>query len=108
MTQIGYVKKQPDGSYFGTLRTLSIKAQIRIAPNRDKQPDSNQPDYRVIADNAEIGAAWIRTGQESGEAYTSLKLATPEFGRHAIYATLGRAAGQDDPDVYALIWNPVG
>jgi len=37
----------------------------------------------------------------------SLSLAAPEFGPRRLYANLGRAAGQDDPDVYALLWNPV-
>jgi uncharacterized protein (DUF736 family) len=36
----------------------------------------------------------------------SLSLAAPEFGPRRLYANLGRAAGQDDPDVFALIWNP--
>ncbi|MHA1599423.1 MAG: DUF736 domain-containing protein, partial [Alphaproteobacteria bacterium] len=32
----------------------------------------------------------------------------PEFGPSKIYANLGRAAGQDDPDVMAILWNPRG
>ncbi|HJZ30960.1 MAG TPA: DUF736 domain-containing protein, partial [Hyphomicrobiaceae bacterium] len=30
----------------------------------------------------------------------------PEFGAKTLYANLGRAAGNPDPDVYALIWSP--
>ena len=60
----------------------------------------------IIQDNVEIGAAWVRTGQVSGELYVSLSLAAPEFGPCRLYANLGRAAGQDDDDTYALIWNP--
>ena len=36
----------------------------------------------------------------------SLSLAAPEFGPRKLYANLGRAAGQDDDSVFALIWNP--
>ena len=37
----------------------------------------------------------------------SLSLADPAFGPKKLYANLGRAAGQDDEDVFAVIWNPV-
>ena len=36
----------------------------------------------------------------------SLSLAAPEFGPRKLYANLGRAAGQDDDEVFAMIWNP--
>jgi len=38
--------------------------------------------------------------------YLSLSISVPELGGKTLYANLGRAAGQTDPDVYALIWNP--
>ena len=30
----------------------------------------------------------------------------PEFGPRRLYANLGRAAGAEDDDTFALIWNP--
>jgi len=66
----------------------------------------NQPDYRVMSQGIEIGAGWLRKGQTSGKEYVSLSIAAPEFGAKTLYANLGRAAGQSDPDVYALIWSP--
>jgi uncharacterized protein (DUF736 family) len=36
----------------------------------------------------------------------SLSLAAPEFGPRRLYANLGRAAGRDDEDSFAIIWNP--
>lgn len=53
-----------------------------------------------------MGAGWKRISDTSGKDYVSLSLATPEYGRGKIYANLGRAASQDDDDVFALIWNP--
>jgi uncharacterized protein (DUF736 family) len=44
--------------------------------------------------------------ENTGNKYVSLSLSAPEFGRHRLYANLGRAAGQEDPDVFAIIWNP--
>ena len=105
MAAIGYVTRQEDDSFKGQLRTLSIRADIEIAPNRRKTTDG-QPDYRVVANGVEIGAAWRRTSRDSGASYVSLGLAAPEFGPRRLYANLGRAAGQDDDNVFAVIWNP--
>jgi uncharacterized protein (DUF736 family) len=105
MPAIGYVTKQQNGGFKGQLKTLSIRAEVEIIPNRSKTSES-QPDYRVSAGGVEVGAGWIRTGESSGKAYVSLSLAAPEFGPRRIYANLGRAAGQDDEDAFALIWNP--
>jgi uncharacterized protein (DUF736 family) len=105
MATIGHVTKREDGRYEGELRTLSIRADIGILPVGEKMAD-NQPDYRVMSQGIEIGAGWIRKGQTSGKEYVSLSIAAPEFGSKTLYANLGRAAGQSDPDVYALIWSP--
>jgi len=105
MTAIGYVTKLEDGRYKGELKTLSIRAEIVITPNKDKENDK-QPDYRVFAEGIDVGAAWIRTSETSGKDYVSLSIAAPEFGPKKLYANLGKAAGQDDDTVFALIWNP--
>jgi uncharacterized protein (DUF736 family) len=105
MATIGSVTKREDGRFEGELRTLSIRAEIAILPVSDKSAP-NQPDFRVMSQGIEIGAGWIRKGQASGKDYVALSLAAPEFGSRTLYANLGRAAGQDDDGVYALIWNP--
>ena len=105
MATIGSVTKREDGRYEGELKTLSVRADIAILPVGDKA-SPNQPDFRVVSQGIEIGAGWIRTGQSSGKEYVSLSISAPELGSKTLYANLGRAAGQTDPDVYALIWNP--
>ena len=104
MPAIGYVTRNGDG-FKGQLKTLSIRADIEIIPNRSKTSDS-QPDYRVVCGNSEVGGGWIKTGERSGKDYVSLSMAAPEFGPRTLYANLGRAAGQDDDDAFAIIWNP--
>jgi uncharacterized protein (DUF736 family) len=104
MPAIGQVTKQKDGNFKGQLKTLAFKAPIDILLNPSKGTDT-QPDYRVYSGNVEIGGGWIRKGQTSGEKYVSLSLADPSFGPKRLYANLGRAAGQDDEDVFAIIWN---
>ena len=106
MPAIGYVTKQENGGFKGQLKTLSIRAEIDIVPNTAKAAD-NQPDFRVLTKGYEIGAGWVRTGEASGKEYVSLSLAAPEFGPRKLYANLGRAAGQDDDEAFAVIWNPV-
>ena len=105
MTAIGYVRKENDGRYTGQLKTISIKADIDIVPNANKTTDS-QPDFRVLTQGTEIGAGWTKKGETSGKDYVSLSLAAPEFGPKKLYANLGKAAGQDDDSLYAVIWNP--
>ncbi len=105
MPAIGYVTKQESGGYKGQLKTLSIRAEIDIVPNASKTAE-NQPDFRVMTRGYEVGAGWLRTGETSGKEYVSLSLAAPEFGPRKLYANLGRAAGQDNPDEFAVIWNP--
>jgi len=105
MPAIGYVTRQEDGSFKGQLRTLTIHADIEIMKNRTKNTES-QPDYRVVTSGVEIGAGWQRASRDSGASCVSLSLAAPEFGPRKLYANLGRAAGQDDDNVFAVIWNP--
>ncbi|MGS1016146.1 DUF736 domain-containing protein [Allosphingosinicella humi] len=104
MPAIGHVTRNGEG-FKGQIRTLSIRTEVEIVPNSRKSSDV-QPDYRVFSAGVEIGAGWLRRSEMSGKDYVSLSLAAPEFGPRRIYANLGRAAGQDDDDAFAIIWNP--
>ena len=105
MASIGTVQRKADGSYTGELATISINAPIAIIPNKTKKTEA-QPDFRVLSGKVEVGAGWKRFAEASGKEYVSLALAAPEFGPRKLYANLGRAAGQDDDSLYAMIWNP--
>jgi len=106
MPAIGQVTKQKNGNFKGQLKTLSFRAPIDILLNPSKSSDS-QPDYRVYSGNIDVGAGWRKKSKTSGEDYISLSLADPAFGPKKLYANLGRTAGQDDQDLYAVIWNPI-
>ncbi len=105
MTAIGYVTKNDNGSYKGQLKTVSIRADIDIVPNRDKSAETH-PDFRVITQGVEIGAGWIRRGENSGKDYVSLSLMAPALVPRKLYANLACAAEQDQRQVLAVIWNP--
>jgi len=103
MPAIGYVQRQDDGSFKGSIKTLSVNTEIQIVPNRGKTGE--QPDYRVLAGSVELGGGWVRTGEVSQREYVRLAMSAPELGPRTLYANLGRAAGQDDDDAFAIIWN---
>ena len=102
---LGHVTRSETGAFKGQLRTLNLRADIELVPVRDK-PSPAYPDYRVVASGIELGAGWNNVGQVKGQEYVGLTLAHPDIGPRTYKVKLGRAAGQDDDDVFALIWNP--
>ena len=103
MATIGYVHYNADrNEYVGTLKTMRIVGKLRFSAVEKRTERS--PDYRIFAENgAECGAAWIRISQE-GNDYVSLVIDDPSLPQ-PIRANLGRADGQDDEGVFAIIWN---
>ena len=58
MAQIGTFTRAEDGSYTGTIRTLSLNIKVRFIPAEPSQ-NEKAPDLRVLAaNNVEIGAAF--------------------------------------------------
>ena len=103
---LGYVTKTDNGAFKGVINMMSLRKRIEIVPNPTKE-DDRQPDFRVYTeDRVEIGGGWNRVGRRSGRPYVSLTFAHPELGCGKLYANLGRAAGQVDEDVLAILWNP--
>jgi uncharacterized protein (DUF736 family) len=103
MPAIGHVTRKPDGTYEGRLATMTIRQNIQFV-KKQKSAEA-QPDYLVMASAVEIGAAWWRKSL-SGNDYLSVSLAASEFGNRTLYANLGRAAGSQNEEDFALIWNP--
>lgn len=102
-TTIATLTAKSDGTFEGTLATLSVTAPIAIQPNVRKMSE-REPDYRVISrkNGFELGAGWIKTSQ-NGNDYVSISLSAPEFG--SIYGNIANAPG-DDLSKKVLIWNP--
>ncbi len=67
MPAIGRVTRQSDGTYKGVLATLSIRQTIQFVAN--KKANDSQPDYLILAQDVEVGAAWWRTAVSSGKEY---------------------------------------
>jgi len=105
MANIGFLTRKQDGSYHGKISTLTLDAPIVMTPI--DRVSERAPDFRVTSGEAEVGAGWIRTNKITDAPYITITLDTPELPRR-IHANLGQAPGQNDPNVFVLIWNRPG
>jgi hypothetical protein len=103
MATIGSVTKREDGRYEGELKTLSVRAchpagrrQGLGQPARLPRPVAGDRDRCRLDANRPALPQGVRVAVDLRS----------RLGSKTLYANLGRAAGQTDPDVYALIWNP--
>jgi uncharacterized protein (DUF736 family) len=97
MATIGTFHKQDDGSYKGSIKTLTLN--VKQATFRTNEGENDKaPDFRVFAGQTEFGAAWKKTSREERD-YLSVKLDDPSFPA-PIYASL-----VDADEGYSLIWS---
>jgi uncharacterized protein (DUF736 family) len=97
MATIGTFTKSGDGSYAGSIKTLSLNVkQAQLRPV-DRESE-NAPDFRIFANGTEFGAAWKKTSRENRD-YLSVKLDDPSFPA-PIYANL-----VDAEEGYNLVWS---
>lgn len=99
MAIIGTFHKRDDGSYAGTIKTLTLDIKAALFRPADTGNDK-APDFRIFAGHTELGAAWKKTSRENRE-YISVKLDDPSFAA-PIYASLVEV-----DDGYNLIWSRV-
>jgi uncharacterized protein (DUF736 family) len=98
MAQIGtFTRNDDDGSFSGTIKTLSLDIKARFLPA--VKDSERSPDLRAFSNNCEIGAGWRRTAKETGREYHSVKLDDPSLPA-PIYASLVEVDGS-----YALFWS---
>ena len=94
---VGYATKQGDGHYKGTLRNVSMKADIDILPDIQKSDDT-QLDFRMMTQVDEFGVGWLDDGEASNKEYVNLSIAAPEFGPKKLYTNLKEEAGAEGID----------
>jgi uncharacterized protein (DUF736 family) len=98
MANIGIFTAQND-SYTGTVRTLTLNVNVKVKIVPNNKESENAPDYRIVAGNFEIGAAWKKVSK-SDRPYLSATLDDPSFPA-TIYARL--VEGEDG--ARNLIWS---
>ena len=89
---IGNFKTQ-DGGYTGNLVTLTHRGTLVFGPK------AKGADYQITLDGIEVGAAWKKTGRESGKAYLSVKLDSP-----FLPAPVNCALMAQDNGNHILVW----
>ncbi len=98
MSVIGTFAATRDG-YAGRIRTLTINARVRIIAN-DRKTKEGAPDYRVVAGEAQIGAAWRILKPGSDTSHLRVRLDDPALSQ-PIWAALIEPAADG---VNLLIW----
>ena len=99
MPVIGTFSAIKDG-YAGRIRTLTLKAQVRITAN-DRRGTDGAPEFRVTLGNTEIGAAWRKTKQGTEQTYLRVRLDDPAWPQ-PIWGVLLEATNDG---VIRLIWS---
>ncbi len=99
MAHIGTFTRNNDG-YTGTINTLMLKRHVVVIVPAITNEAENAPNYRVLADNAEIGAGWKRKSDKAGD-YVSLVIDDPSFAQ-PLRANL--FAASSDGNTFHLIW----
>jgi uncharacterized protein (DUF736 family) len=97
MAIIGHFTKKETGGFEGCIETLTLRtrASFELVTKRgDKSPD-----YRITSGLADLGAAWIRTG-DKGE-HVSVRLDDPSFPA-PIDCRLVKTGAEHS---YSLIWD---
>jgi uncharacterized protein (DUF736 family) len=96
MATIGHFIKQENGDFTGGIESITISKRVRFEPQEKRNAKS--PDFLIIFDFSEAGAAWRKTG-ENGE-YLSVRLDDPTFA-----APINCRLVKSDADKgYNLIW----
>ncbi|MBQ1561650.1 DUF736 domain-containing protein [Caulobacter sp.] len=98
MATIGTFTQADNGSFTGTIKTLTLNAKATLRPI-DKESDKS-PDLRLAVGSVECGAGWKKTSRQERD-YISVKFDDPSFPA-PIYATLSET---DTAGEYALIWS---
>lgn len=98
MALIGTFSKSSEG-YSGTIRTMTINVKAALVLN-DKNGNDKAPDFKVVADGKELGAAWRAKGKEDKD-FLRVELDDPSFAapiRAALFEN-----GEEGKA--ALVWN---
>ena len=98
MAQIGTFTRDENGTYAGTIKTLTLNVKATIKPcDRD---NDRAPDFRVTAGGVEFGAGWTRTAREPGAVKDGSSSLSERYSA-PVYASLV----QGDKGEHKLIWS---
>jgi uncharacterized protein (DUF736 family) len=88
------------GELSGMFTTLTFAKQLRFVPVRSTKQSA--PVYRVMCNDAEIGAVWEKKARDTGQIYHSVMLDGPELAQPIHMAMF---PAKDQPNTFELTWN---
>ncbi len=102
MSNIGTFQRV-DAGFAGSIRTMTVTTKARFVAM--ERTGDKSPDFRIYggsgANIAEIGAAWRRTGRQTGLEYLSCRIDDPAFAQ-PVHAVLVENSGDAN---FSLIWS---
>jgi uncharacterized protein (DUF736 family) len=104
MATIGKLTKQADGSYKGSISTLTIKGRdITMRAIDPDQLKERGPLFRVYAGFGEVGPVFEETARDTGLIYLKAKLDDPSFAA-PVYVSIFKNKEKPDTDL-DLVWS---
>jgi len=101
MSVIGTFTPTKDGGWTGSIRTLTIHAQVRFVPNDNRQ-NEKAPAFRIFVGRSRIGDAWsARSASQSSRNYLRVRLDDPNLPE-PLNAALFES---DDSKEAQLVWS---
>jgi len=101
MPVIGTFTSTKEGGWIGSIRTLTIYAQLRFIPN-DNRENENAPVFRVLVGRSRIGDAWVaRSIGDSPKEYLHVRLYDPLLSEPLSVALFPSEKG----DTAQLVWS---
>lgn len=100
MAMIGRFSEREDGALIGHIRTMFFKSD-KVVFEPSELTGDKAPSFRIFTgDEIEIGAAWTKTGKDTGVVYYDVKLDDPTFAQ-PIWCRLAQAKKGNG---YMLVW----
>jgi uncharacterized protein (DUF736 family) len=101
MSVIGTFAPTKEGGWTGSVRTLTIHAQLRFVPN-DNRENENAPAFRVFVGRSRVGDAWAaRSTGENPKEYLRVRLDDPSLPGSLNVALFPSGDGKEAQ----LVWN---
>jgi len=96
---IGHFTKTKEGNFTGSI--TAIGAVLPKVTFEAVKADGNAPNFRVMTQGADLGAAWTKTSERTSKGYISVSLKSP-FIPTQVYAALLET---DESGKFALVWS---
>lgn len=106
MTTIGTIQETESNGFKemkGQISTLHLNINFKLIQNKNKS-GSNDPNYIINiqslnGSDVQIGSAWEKTNQNTGEMFLSITFDDPSFDK-----ALNVAAFKNNPNKWDIVW----